>query len=277
MKAIIFILVYCNCLVQFCSAPTFAKNIEIVYLKKIMFSIPYGNEDNQIGIAPAKPGASAGGPEIYYIEDDEFLYIGDLCNSRIKKFNSSNQLVFQTPKLDTITDFYIDNSNLIHVKTGFNLEFFDQFGKSVDIQNYHEVQSVKGVVTFRRRKLELTYENSKFPPIPNNLLNNNKLKSMKLDQFSIAYAFTDKAGFNYLVNWEKRTNPIVLMPNLEIRSDVVLSILGKDYTLVKKIKYPSIPGFGHRFDYAKVDLDGNIYHLEFLSNKMNVIKLQRGN
>lgn len=243
------------------------------YTKKTVFSIEYGENNNQVTVCPDGEGANAVGPMQFYIGNDNRLYILDYCAQRVKIFNDDNSLAFQTPKLSGLTLYYIDQNHQIHAEHSGNVTVFSDSGMVISKQNRLISSTKKGFLTIQAKNKHAELTSALFNPMPQNLYTKNiDLRNHGIANYS--YILQDKFKNYYVVWLSTLDNPIVFFEGFDIKIKIHIHRFNKNWALLDKISYPAMPGFGHYYDKARIDENGNIYYLEFEKNCVNVVKYE---
>lgn len=243
------------------------KSQKMDYIPKILFTLGYGTESNQIGIAPEDPTRGEGeglgdGPLGEPLLDSEGnIYIGDCVNGKIKKFDQSGKLLFVTQ--DMGPEFYpqsfrIDNQSNIYVIGGLGgVVKFDNQGRFVRVINYDPFGYDEEKLKSLRASSPEIAEIPSFEDFP---LIDGKGREYKV-RYTTDYAL-DPDEISIVKEQEIRIE--TYSPNKKVMRSFILASIKATQTSQKLTGTPTLSfpdykdlKFGLRVDF--VDRKGNIY------------------
>jgi hypothetical protein len=212
------------------------------YVPKVLHTIPDGNNNNQVNIFRDYEIGDQYGPMLYVTPDGE-IYLADVVNGRIKKFDSNGNLVsISTETIDSVSQFVVDGNKNIYIQDGSGkLIKLNENGIIISESDEYTYESIPG-----KKKLEKT---------PTSLY----LEFKKMERFRRLGDEND-----YSIGHDKHGRNYKMIPVGEKQKNRKLEIIAPNQQVVKTVIFPKldnlpkVPKYGMLGDWV-VDEDGNLY------------------
>lgn len=230
----------------------------IIYASSILFSLPYGNAQNQIGKDDSHEGYSASS-FAYDIDTsgNSNLLIADVANAHIKRFDMQGKFLSEIADV-AASDIILDNARNIYAFDSTDVIFkFDPSGKKIDTFTAPNFRGPLNLDLGGRVYLW-------YPDDSVHFVNTSLRGSPKLPPFPGQVFGTDKNGNYYSLVDE-------VLPGEIITVIMYVNQYSPDGTLTNSFAVP-VEEFYHPTRQFSVDRDGIIYQLLPLQDKLYIVK-----